>query len=78
MTTDDSKATQPRTIGWITGLLLLFVSIQLGVVLPAVLLYLLIPNAVHWASGAMIGGLLVTWLALIGVLRLGQRRGWWT
>jgi|HubBroStandDraft_4_1064222.scaffolds.fasta_scaffold2124727_1 hypothetical protein len=76
MAIESIVASQPRRIGWVVGMLLVFVAIQVGVVLPAAVLFLLGYGA-EVAGPAMIGGLLATWTTLIAALRVGHRRGWW-
>jgi hypothetical protein len=58
------------------GLLLMFVTIQVGVVLPAVVVFLL-GGSSGMAATAMTGGFWAAWMTLIATLRVGQRRGWW-
>jgi hypothetical protein len=57
-------------------MLLVFAAIQVGVVLPAAVVFLLGYGA-GVAGPAMIGGFLATWATLIATLRAGRRRGWW-
>jgi hypothetical protein len=71
-----SEASRPRRLGWGVGLLLVFVTIQVGVVVPAVAVFLL-GGGGGLAAPAMAGGLLAAWTTLIAGLRVGRRRGWW-
>jgi hypothetical protein len=71
----DRQSNAPR-LSWFWGILLLLVVVQVGVILPAVALFLLGGNP-SWAPAVMIGGLLVAWTMFITILRAGQRRAWW-
>ena len=77
MTHRHIEAATPRRISWGMGLLLVGLTIQLGVVLPATVVFLLLPVGGRLAAPAMVGGFFAAWIALIAVLRTGWRRGWW-
>jgi hypothetical protein len=76
MTNQNIEAPRPRRIGWGVGMLFVLVAIQVGVVLPAAIVFLLGYGA-GVAGPAMSGGFLATWMTLIATLRLGRQRGWW-
>jgi hypothetical protein len=65
-----------RRLGWRWGLLGVTMVVLVGVVVPAAALFLLGGDP-GWASGLMAAGVLAAWMALLAVLRLGQRRAWW-
>jgi hypothetical protein len=76
MSVGHTEASRPRRLGWGMGLLLVFVAIQVGVVLPPVVL-LLLPDGTRLAGPAMAGGFMAAWTMLIAALHVGRRRGWW-
>jgi hypothetical protein len=76
MTVRHIEASRPRRLGWGVGLLLVFVTIQVGVVLPAAAVFLL-GGGRRLAVPAMVGGLLAAWVAFTAGLRAGRHRGWW-
>jgi hypothetical protein len=76
MAVENVPALRPRWIGWIAGMVLVVVAIQVGVVLPAAVVFLL-GHGAGAAGPAMIGGFLATWTTVLATLRVGRRRGWW-
>jgi hypothetical protein len=76
MTIKPIEASRPQPMGWGVGLLLVGVTIQVGVVLPAVAVFLL-GGGRGLIAPAMVGGFLAAWIALIATLRVGRAHGWW-
>jgi VIT1/CCC1 family predicted Fe2+/Mn2+ transporter len=76
MVVETNEASRSRQMGWGVGLLLIFVTVQVGVVLPAVAIFVLSRSS-GLAVPAMVGGFLTAWTTLIAGLRVGRQRGWW-
>jgi len=66
----------PLRIGWGAGLMMVGTVVFVFTFLPALLVWSL--GGSPGAGGtAMFGGFMAGWIAFLGVMRLGVRRGWW-
>ena len=76
VTSNLETANRPVRIGWGLGLLTLSGVVFASTSLPAVAV-LLLGGSPTAGGTAMVGGFVAGWLAYLGVIRLGMRRGWW-